>query len=162
MLRLYRKWYLAQCHYPRMRVIQALYIYKVFLLWIPAFAGMTIQKKETINMFLRNLKNCDTFLAADNAILKEILHPDKQNIDIRYSLAHATVKTGQKTKPNGLTTTKVYYIIKGTGIMHINEDKKKVNKGCAIYIPPHATQCIENIGKSDLVFLCIVDPAWRK
>ena len=113
-------------------------------------------------MFIRNLKNCDTFLAADTAILKELLHPDKQNIDIRYSLAHAIVKPGQKTKPHRLKTTEVYYLIKGTGIMYINEDKKKVNKGCAIYIPPHATQCIENIGKSDLVFFCIVDPAWRE
>jgi mannose-6-phosphate isomerase-like protein (cupin superfamily) len=27
-------------------------------------------------------------------------------------------------------------------------------------IPPLAVQAIENLGPGDLVFLCIVDPAW--
>ena len=29
-------------------------------------------------------------------------------------------------------------------------------------IPPGSTQYIENTGNSDLKFLCIVEPAWRK
>jgi mannose-6-phosphate isomerase-like protein (cupin superfamily) len=31
-----------------------------------------------------------------------------------------------------------------------------------VYIPPKAKQCITNFGKTDLTFICIVDPAWRK
>jgi len=31
-----------------------------------------------------------------------------------------------------------------------------------VYIPPHAGQFIHNPGTADLVFICIVDPAWRK
>jgi mannose-6-phosphate isomerase-like protein (cupin superfamily) len=46
--------------------------------------------------------------------------------------------------------------------MHIDRESARVSSGCAVYIPPRATQYIKNIGKSDLVFLCIVDPAWRK
>jgi mannose-6-phosphate isomerase-like protein (cupin superfamily) len=37
-----------------------------------------------------------------------------------------------------------------------------VGPGQAIYIPPNAKQYIRNTGSSDLKFICIVDPAWRK
>ena len=46
--------------------------------------------------------------------------------------------------------------------MHIDNELEKVYAGQAIYIPPNSVQYIENIGKSDLKFLCIVDPAWKK
>jgi mannose-6-phosphate isomerase-like protein (cupin superfamily) len=45
--------------------------------------------------------------------------------------------------------------------MHINEESATVRAGQVIYIPPHAKQFIQNTGKLDLKFLCIVDPAWR-
>ena len=43
-------------------------------------------------MFVKNLDKCDEFTAGDNTILRELLHPAKENLDIRYSLAHAVVK----------------------------------------------------------------------
>ena len=43
----------------------------------------------------------------------------------------------------------------------VDDEISEVNADCAIYIPPGATQYIENVGAGDLVFLCIVDPAWR-
>jgi len=46
--------------------------------------------------------------------------------------------------------------------MHIGASEKDVTVGDAIYIPPGAMQYIENSGSTDLKFLCIVDPAWRK
>jgi mannose-6-phosphate isomerase-like protein (cupin superfamily) len=112
-------------------------------------------------MLIRRLRDCDEFIAGDGSILRELLHPAKGEIDIRYSLAHATVKPGEKTRPHRLKTTEVYYIIEGRGRMHIDDEVCEVSAGCAVYIPPGATQCIENIGPADLVFLCIVDPAWR-
>jgi mannose-6-phosphate isomerase-like protein (cupin superfamily) len=45
--------------------------------------------------------------------------------------------------------------------MRIDDEVLRVNVDSAVYIPPGSTQCIENIGTTDLVFLCIVDPAWR-
>ena len=108
-----------------------------------------------------NLKDCDEFIAGDDSILRELLHPDKAEIEIRYSLAHATVRPGEKTKPHRLQTTEVYYILAGRGRMHIGDEIGEVSEGCAVNIPPGSTQCIENIGAANLVFLCIVDPAWR-
>ncbi len=45
--------------------------------------------------------------------------------------------------------------------MHINDESAKVYPGQVIYIPPNSKQYIKNTGKTDLKFLCIVDPAWQ-
>jgi mannose-6-phosphate isomerase-like protein (cupin superfamily) len=37
-----------------------------------------------------------------------------------------------------------------------------VEPGDAVYIPPNARQFIRNLGEEPLVFICMVDPAWRK
>jgi mannose-6-phosphate isomerase-like protein (cupin superfamily) len=113
-------------------------------------------------MFIRNLKDCTEFVAADDSVLREILHPDKEDLKLRYSLAHAIVRPGQTTKPHRLNTSEVYYIIEGEGVMHVDGETGMVGPGSAVYIPPKTTQFIRNTGKTDIVFLCIVDPAWRR
>ena len=113
-------------------------------------------------MFIRHLTDCAEFVAGDNCILREILHPKKANLQTRYSLAHATVKPGDTTWRHRLGTSEVYYIIEGSGIVHIDHESALVGPGSTIYIPPKAIQCITNAGTTDLKFLCIVDPAWCK
>jgi mannose-6-phosphate isomerase-like protein (cupin superfamily) len=112
-------------------------------------------------MLIRDLQDCPEFIAGDNCMLREILHPDKADLAIRYSLAHAIVKPGDTTWEHRLRTSEVYYIIEGEGIMHINGESAPVRPGSTVYIPPMADQCITNAGKTDLKFICIVDPAWR-
>ncbi len=113
-------------------------------------------------MFIRELHECEEFVAGDNCLLREILHPEKQDLALRYSLAHAIVKPGDTTWAHRLIDSEVYYIIEGEGIMHINSEDAPVRPGSTVYIPPRAIQSITNSGKSDLKFICIVDPAWRK
>ncbi len=112
-------------------------------------------------MLIRKFKNCQEITAGDNCTLRETLHPDKQDIDLRYSLAHAKVAIGQTTWKHALKTSEVYFITKGSGIMTINDESTCVEKFDTIYIPPNAQQCIENTGDEILEFVCIVDPAWR-
>jgi mannose-6-phosphate isomerase-like protein (cupin superfamily) len=113
-------------------------------------------------MLIRELGKSRRFVSGDKAVLRELLHPDKARVEIRYSLAHAVVKSGRTTLPHRLATAEVYYILAGRGVMHVDDDVEKVRPGQAVYIPPGAVQFIENPGKSDLSFLCIVDPAWRR
>jgi mannose-6-phosphate isomerase-like protein (cupin superfamily) len=113
-------------------------------------------------MFVKCLKDCEGSTAGDGSVLRELLHPEKADLRIRYSLAYAKVAAGRITKPHRLQASEVYYIIEGSGLMHIGEESVEVGSGCAVYIPPNATQFIENTGQSDLKFLCIVDPAWQK
>ncbi len=113
-------------------------------------------------MVIKDLKDCEEFIAGDNTILRELLHPDKADLNLRYSLAHAIVRPGKTSYPHKLKASEVYYILEGEGVMHIGEESAKVRSGQAVYIPPDTKQYIYNSGSSDLVFLCIVDPAWRK
>lgn len=113
-------------------------------------------------MFVKDLNDCEEFIAGDATILRELLHPDKAPLELRYSLAHAVLPPGKESTPHSLKTSEVYYILEGMGRMHINNETADVRAGHAVYIPPSAIQHIENTGPSDLKFICIVDPAWRK
>ncbi|MBW4460223.1 MAG: cupin domain-containing protein [Nodosilinea sp. WJT8-NPBG4] len=113
-------------------------------------------------MLIRKLLDCPEFVAGDGTQLRELLHPDKQDLALRYSLAHAILPAGQVSTPHALTTSEVYYILAGQGEMTIDGETSPVEPGDAVYIPPHARQHIRNTGDLPLVFICLVDPAWRQ
>lgn len=113
-------------------------------------------------MLVQKLNTCDEFIAGDSTRLRELLHPDKQPLTLRYSLAHATLPVGETSFPHSLKTSEVYYILSGKGEMHIQDETQLVEPGDTVYIPPNARQFIHNCGSEPLVFICIVDPAWRK
>lgn len=113
-------------------------------------------------MLIRKLQDCEEFVAGDGTRLRELLHPDKQPVALRYSLAHAIVPVGQTSIPHALTTSEVYYILAGSGEMHINDEAQFVEPGDAVYIPPNARQFIVNNGAEPLIFICLVDPAWHR
>ncbi len=113
-------------------------------------------------MLIRRHRECEEFVAGDDSILRELLHPDKQAVELRYSLAHAIVPAGQVTTPHRLRTSEVYYIISGTAEMHIDGETSTIGPGDAVYIPPGATQFVRNSSNEALKFVCIVDPAWRQ
>ena len=113
-------------------------------------------------MFMKDLKDCEEFTGGDRTRIREILNPLKEKLGLRYSLAHAMLKEGEKSLPHRLKTSEVYYILRGRGMMHINDEQREVSERQAVYIPPNAVQYIENTGGVELLFLCIVDPAWRK
>lgn len=112
-------------------------------------------------MLIKDIKSIPEFTAGDDTILRVILHPDNEPLPIGYSLAHARVKPGKVSYPHTLKSTEVYYILEGEGLMHIDDESSKVLPGQAVFIPANSRQYIENTGTGDLVFLCIVNPAWR-
>jgi len=115
-------------------------------------------------MLIRRLQDREIFNALDNTIIREILNPkhESQPLVLNYSLAHATLKPKEKSLPHKFfEASEVYYILKGKGVMHIDDESAEVYPGDTIYIPPPAVQWIENIGSETLEFLCIVDPAWK-
>lgn len=113
-------------------------------------------------MFIRHLNDCEEFMGGDGAVLREIFNPDKENLSLRYSLAHAIVKSDESSVKHKMKTSEVYYIMEGEGLMHIENEERKVAKGDTVYIPPNSAQYIKNTGDCDLKFICIVDPAWKK
>ncbi len=115
-------------------------------------------------MLIRRLQDRESINALDNTTIREILNPkhESQPLVLNYSLAHATLKPDEKSLPHKFhEASEVYYILKGRGLMHIDDDTAKVSPGDTVYIPPQAVQWIENTGSDTLEFLCIVDPAWK-
>ena len=52
-------------------------------------------------MLIKDIRDCEEFVGADETVLREVLRPVEASLPIRYSLAHATVKlaAGQLRTP---------------------------------------------------------------
>jgi len=114
-------------------------------------------------MLLKKLKDIPQFIAGDKTILREVLHPKNDAIEMNYSIAHAIVQVGEKSLPHVLhERSEVYYILEGKGEMHIDNEIQLMEKGDTVFIPAGANQWIENMGEKDLVFLAMVSPPWTE
>ncbi|MBN1431200.1 MAG: cupin domain-containing protein [Methanomicrobiaceae archaeon] len=120
-------------------------------------------------MIVRDIKKAEYFTAGDGCTLCELLHPDREAkkgvapIRMNASIAHAFVRAGEKTVPHRMReSTEIYYIIAGSGIMHIDGEEQEVCPGQAVYIPPGSVQWIECSGDHDLELLAVADPRWRE
>jgi mannose-6-phosphate isomerase-like protein (cupin superfamily) len=112
-------------------------------------------------MLVKTLESCREIVAGDGTVLRELLHPARDEVSCRFSLAHARLAVGSWSHLHALKTTEVYYILAGRGRMEIDGEQRDVEPGDAIYIPPQGRQRILAVGPQPLEFLCIVDPAWR-
>lgn len=112
-------------------------------------------------MLIRDLNHCEEITAGDNTLLKVILHPDHEDLGISYSMSYARVQPNETSYLHLLTTSEVYFILQGEGLMQINDEKQIIKKHQTVLIPPHAKQCVTCTSKEELIFLCIVDPAWK-
>lgn len=126
-----------------------------------AFLNLIMYNEKT-PLLVRSLNSCRTIIAGDETRLTELLHPDRDySFSGRYSLAHAVLPAGRISLKYRLKNGEVYYIFEGRGKMHVDRDVVEVGAGDAVDIPSGSVQWLENIGENDLIFLCIVDPAWK-
>lgn len=112
-------------------------------------------------MYVTQLQDWPEFLAGDHTLLRELLHPQKTPMEISYSLAQGRLPPGHCSKPHRLASSEVYYFLAGKGIFTVGEERREITGGSVVYVAPHETQWVENIGPGDLEFLCLVDPPWK-
>jgi mannose-6-phosphate isomerase-like protein (cupin superfamily) len=105
--------------------------------------------------------HCTPFVTKDGSVIRELLA--HRNSCIRnQSLAEATVPPGVRTAAHHhQKAEEIYYILSGTGIMHMAQEAKTVARGDAIAIPPGTVHWIENMSDEDLVFLCACAPGYE-
>lgn len=104
-------------------------------------------------------KEDEEFYTEENCHILELLN----EVDDRsFSLARARVEPDITTAWHRLKdTAEVYYILEGSGLMDIGEGfSQEVKKGDVIKIPENTAQRIQNIGNTDLLFLCFCKPAF--
>ncbi len=123
-------------------------------------------------MLIKRLGDCRELTVGDGTRLRELLHPERDPVECRYSLAIAWIDPGCSSLPHRLKQTEVYYLVRGAGVMHVADDVKRsgtsppreevrrVSAGDVVYIPAGALQWLENDGGEVIEFACIVDPAW--
>lgn len=112
----------------------------------------------------RRLDELNEIIALDDTVVREFLNPHHEdgNLVLGYSLAHASLASGKASLPHRFKeASEVYYILRGRGTMHIDNETAEVGPGEMVYIPPKSVQYIENAGEDSLDFLCIVYPAWK-
>lgn len=113
-------------------------------------------------MLIKHTQECNEFTANDGCRIREILHPKNDPVELPYSLAVARLEPGMQSYPHVLKQAEVYYILKGKGVMHVDDEIAEVGSGDTVYIPGGATQWVENTGPGDLVCTVIVSPPWRE
>jgi len=113
-------------------------------------------------MIAKDLAKCQYFQAMDLTYLTELLHPERDRVQLPYSIAHALLPAGAASLPHRLkTSSEVYLILEGEGLMHIDSELIEVRPGQAMLIPPGSIQHLQNTSDKDLKFICIVNPFWR-
>lgn len=115
-------------------------------------------------MIILDVADCPRKRMLDGSLLCELLHPDKVPgaQRLRCSVAHAIVPPGESTLPHMMKTSiELYFILSGTGEMHIGVRSAPVHAGQIVLIPKNRKQFIRNTGSGDLIFLCIVSPKWQ-
>lgn len=114
-------------------------------------------------MIIKKLSKVKTFVAADKTVLKEVLHPKNGDGNLPFSLAHAYLPPGATSLPHRLTKSEeTYTIIAGEGKVYIEQEPFEIEKGSVFVVPKNALQSVENTGKENLEFYCIVTPPWAE
>lgn len=116
-------------------------------------------------MIVKTQNSCKYFRALDETLICELLHPEREKSDLKmnFSIAHAILKPGESSLPHRMkSSVEIYFILEGKGLMHIEKEAEEVKVNQAVYIPPGSVQWIDNIGNTDLKFLCIVNPPWKE
>jgi len=112
-------------------------------------------------MSLRKNSEIDSIQGNEGTKIKQYFHPHNTLNGINYSLAQFSLESGKKSKLHKMSSSEIFYVLEGSGILHINDESHQLEKDDSAYVPPNAKQFIENSGITDLRFLCIVEPAWK-
>ena len=103
------------------------------------------EKKTAVELFFRS---------QDRTIINEL----EKNAN--FSIAYGELKVGEKTKRHVMEMTEMYYILEGEGTLTINKDVYELSQDMYVKVPPDSIQQLENTGKINLRFLCIVTPPY--
>ena len=112
-----------------------------------------------MDLLIKTPEEKDEFFTEEKCAILEVLN---EKDDPSQSIARARVLPGITTELHKLIgRSEVYYILEGIGEVELNNNiTQKVGVGDVVRIPADMPQLIKNIGKKDLVFLCVCVPAF--
>ena len=110
---------------------------------------------------LRN-SEIQTIKGNEGTNIKQYFHPHNTLNGISYSIAHFSLESNKESKLHELSSSEIYYILEGQGVITMDKEEYEIKKDDSIYVPPNTEQKIKNTGTDLLKFLCIVEPAWTQ
>ena len=111
-------------------------------------------------MEVRSYRDAEPFTTADGSTIRELL--GLPTAPVRHqSLAEATLAPGQTTQRHYHgESEELYYLLEGSGELEVDGDRRRVEPGDAILIPPGAWHQITG-GAAGVRFLCCCAPPYR-
>ncbi len=129
----------------------------IFTLIVPCWGWA----KEPL-FLVKEANRCPKVKTGGGFKVTELIHRKNDGVDPGFSVAYIELEPGKKTEPHRLlTSSQVYYVIKGTAILHVGNKSFEVHPGSVVYIAPTVVQWAENKSNNPFVFLCVVSPPWR-
>ncbi len=111
----------------------------------------------------KHLDDMPPFRAGDFTLLREVLHPQKESLELPFSLAHAFLEPGESSHPHRLAgQDEIYLILSGKGTLQLDDAAYPVRTGNVVLIPAGTVQWLVNEGDTKLELYCIVQPPWKK
>jgi mannose-6-phosphate isomerase-like protein (cupin superfamily) len=113
-------------------------------------------------MITRNLKDKavleTTYIAHGGAIAQMIL--DRRVLKEIGFLAIANLPPAREIEAHVDPMEEIYFVVSGSGEMHVDDDSRQVGAGDATWIPAGSSHSLLNNGDEDLVILVVASPNW--
>ncbi len=111
-------------------------------------------------MIVRSLEQAEPFTTADGSTIRELLGLPTAPVR-NQSLAEAALEAGQATERHyHAESEEIYYVVEGSGEMELDGERRRIEVGDAVLIPPGARHQIR-ADAGGLRFLCCCAPAYR-
>lgn len=114
-------------------------------------------------MIVRNLNDKEvletTYRAHGGGIAQMIL--DQRILEEIGFLAIAHLDPGKELESHVDPMEEIYFVLSGTGIMHVDDEQQQVNPGDATWIPVGSAHSLFNNGTEACVILVVASP-WNK
>ena len=106
-------------------------------------------------MRIASLDRVEPFVTKDGSTIRELHRSERQ------SLAEATLEPDEATqRHHHRETEEIYVVVKGSGMLEVDGESRRVRPGDAVLIPPGAWHQLENTGTSELRILCCCVPPY--
>jgi mannose-6-phosphate isomerase-like protein (cupin superfamily) len=113
-------------------------------------------------MIVRNLNDKSvletTYIAHGGAIAQMIL--DRRILKEIGFLAIANLAPGKQIETHVDPMEEIYFVLTGSGLMHVDDDGRQVGAGDATWIPAGSSHHLLNNGEEDLVILVVASSNW--
>ena len=106
-------------------------------------------------MNIASIARVEPYTTKDGSTIRELHRSAVQ------SLAEATLEPDQATERHyHRASEEIYVVVKGSGMLEVDGERRTIRPGDAILIPPGAWHTLENNGTSELRILCCCAPPY--